>query len=148
MAVHEDLIERAAKLPNQEIATSLRIELRAALLAREAWLKHKWAELVGELADRKNGAPAIAKLGEAEHHVRRNLHEIEPSESATAASFGSEVASGQREGFKELAQAMRESRGGDNTEILKLMIERQNQTDEVLKSLAESVKVLVEKKTE
>lgn len=140
--------ELVSKLGDQDKAAELLAQVQESLVAYQAWLSNKWASLLGELADRKTGAPAIAKLGVAEHHIRKNLHEIEPSEAATAAGFGAEVAAGQAEGFKELASAMRESKGGDNGDLMRMMIERQNKTDDALASLATSVKALVDKQTE
>lgn len=143
--MHEALEERASKLADPNKVEELRVEIHECLTAYRTWLEGKWASLMGEMEDRRNGGRGISKLGPGEHHVRRNLHEIEPSEAATAAGFGAEVAAGQTEGFKELAAAMRESKGGDNSELLKMMIERQNKTDEALASLANSVKTLVDK---
>jgi len=146
--MHEALVERADKLADSDKVEELRLQIYDSLTTYQAWLSSKWASLIGEREDRKTGAPGISKFGPGEHHVRKNLHEIEPSEAATAAGFGSEVAAGQAEGFKELAAAMRESKGGDNAELLRMMIERQNKTDDALASLAESVKALVNKQTE
>lgn len=147
--VSEGIRERTAKLADQDKVEELWLQVVESTMAYRDWLQNKWASLVGELADRKTGAPAIAKLGVAEHHIRRNLHEVEPSEAATAAGFGAEVAAGQAEGFKELASAMRESKsGGDNSDLMRMMIERQNKTDDALASLATSVKTLVDKQTE
>lgn len=146
--VDERIRERTAKLSDQGKVVELWGQVHEALTTYQGWLASKWASLVGEIADRKAGGPGIAKLGPGEHHVRRNLHEVEPSEAATAAGFGAEVAAGQAEGFKELASAMRESKSGDNSDLLRMMIERQNKTDDALASLAESVKALVDKQTE
>lgn len=147
-SMHEALVERASKLVDQNKVIQLQTEIYDCLSAYKTWLEGKWASLVGEIEDRRSGkSPGIAKLGPGEHHVRRHLHEIEPSEAATAAGFGAEVAAGQAEGFKELAAAMRESKGGDNTDLLRMMIERQNKTDDALATLAESVKALVDKQS-
>lgn len=143
----EALIERVGKLGDPGKVSELRLQVIESLTAKQAWLSSKWATTLGELADRKTGAPGIAKLGPGEHHVRRNLHEVEPSEAATAAGFGAEVAAGQAEGFKELAAAMRESKGGDNSDLMRLVIERQNKTDDAIAALASSVKALVDKQT-
>lgn len=146
--LHESILERTSKLEDQDKVNELWGEIVAVETAFLASCETRWAAIVGELADRKTGAPAIAKLGPGEHHIRRNLHAIEPSEAATAAGFGMEVAAGQSEGFEKLAQAMRESGGrGDSTEILKMMIERQNKTDDAISLLANSVKALVDKET-
>lgn len=140
------LIERTEKLTDQALVVELRAQIYDCLIAAKTWLEGKWASLLGEMEDRKSGGRGISKLGPGEHHVRRNLHEVEPSEAATAAGFGAEVAAGQAEGFKELASAMRESKpSNDNSELMKMMIERQNKTDDALASLAESVKTLVDK---
>lgn len=146
--MHEALVERTSKLADQEKVAELRVQIWESLSAYAEWLTGKWAALVGEMADRKTGAPGIAKLGPGEHHVRRNLHEVEPSEAATAAGFGAEVAQANAEATRELAAAFREGKSSDNTEILKMMIERQNKTDEAIASLATSVKALVDKQTE
>lgn len=146
---HEGIIERIAALTDQDKVAELRREIVLSVQGHKEWLERKWAELVGELADRKNGAPALAKLGVAEHHVRRNLHEVEPSESATAASFGAEVAAANQEGMKQLGAAIIESnRGGGMEEVVRTLAERQNKTDEALTSLAESIKALVQIQTE
>lgn len=155
-SMHEALLERASKLADSDKVEELRLQIYESLTTYQAWLSGKWASLVGEREDRKTGAPGISKFGPGEHHVRKNLHEIEPSEAATAAGFGSEVAAGQAEGFKELAAAMREGRSGsDDAELKKMMFERQTQMEErqskmegAIMSLAESVKALVDKKTE
>lgn len=145
--VDEQIRERTAKLADQDKVLDLWPQIVDSLTGYRDWASNKWGSLVGELADRKTGAPAIAKLGPAEHHIRRNLHEVEPSEAATAAGFGAEVAAGQAEGFKELASAMRESKdGGSSADLMRMMIERQNKTDDALASLAESVKALVDNK--
>lgn len=136
---HEGLIERTSKLEDQAKVEELRSELIAALNARLGWLTAKWASLVGELADRKAGAPAIAKLGPAEHHVRKNLHETEPSESATAASFGSEVAAANAEATRELAAAFREGKGGSSDKVLEMILETQKQQAEILAKLSEKL---------
>lgn len=146
--MHETILERVSKLADQERVAELVVQVHESLSAYHAWLSNKWAALVGELADRKTGAPAIAKLGPAEQHVHWNLHQNAPSEADTAKEFGQKVADGQKEGFKELASAMRESKGGDNGEILKLIVERQNKTDDAIASLAQSVKTLVDKQTD
>lgn len=148
-SMHEGLEERTAKLADQDKVVELRLQLREALLAHQGWLTGKWAGLLGERDDRKSGGPGLAKFGPGEHHVRKNLHEVEPSEAATAAGFGAEVAAGQAEGFKELAAAMREGKdSGNNADLMRLLIERQNKTDDALASLANSVKALVDKQTE
>lgn len=147
--VDERIRERTAKLENQDKVAELRAEIYDCLTAYKTWLEGKWASLMGEMEDRRNGGRGISKLGPGEHHVRRNLHEIEPSEAATAAGFGAEVAAANAEATKELAAAFREGRGSsDNTDLMKLMIERQNKTDEALASLANSVKALVDKQAE
>lgn len=146
--VDERVRERTSKLADQDKVEELWLQVVDSVTVYRDWSLNKWGALVGELADRKTGAPAIAKLGVAEHHIRRNLHEVEPSEAATAGAFGAEVAAGQAEGFKDLAAAMRESKGGDNSEILKLIVERQNKTDDALASLLGSVKALVDKQAE
>lgn len=146
--VDDRIKERVAKLANQDKVEELWHQVVDSVVGYRDWAQNKWGSLVGELADRKTGAPAIAKLGPAEHHIRRNLHEVEPSEAATAAGFGAEVAAGQAEGFKELASAMRESKGlGSGEDLMRMMIERQNKTDDALASLAESVKTLVDKQS-
>jgi hypothetical protein len=147
-SMHEGLEERAAKLADQSKVAELRQQIFESLATYQAWLTNKWAALLGERDDRKHGGPGLAKLGPGEHHVRRNLHEIEPSEAATAAGFGAEVAAGQAEGFKELAAAMREGKGGDNSDLMRMIIERQNKTDETLGLLAQSLKALVDKQSE
>lgn len=144
-SMHEALVERTSKLADQGKVAELRLQIVECLTAYRDWLSARWASLLGEMADRKTGNPGIAKLGPGEHHVRKHLHEVEPSEAATAAGFGAEVAAGQAEGFKELASAMRESKGGDNSDLLRMMIERQDKTDDAIASLAKSVKALVDK---
>ncbi len=120
--MQDSILELTSKLENQEKVAEIRAEGVGAVKAYMGVCSTTWAAILGELGDRKNGAPAIAKLGPGEHHVRRNLHEVEPSEAATAAGFGMEVAAGQAEGFDKLAQAMRESGGkGDNSEVLALI---------------------------
>lgn len=146
-SMSEPLIERMAKLADQDKVAELRAEIFECLIATKTWFEGKWASLLGEMEDRKSGGRGISKLGPGEHHVRKHLHEVEPSEAATAAGFGAEVAAGQSEGFKELAAAMRDSKSTDNSELLKMMIERQNKTDDALASLAESVKALVDKQS-
>ena len=133
------LLKRIAELDDQRKVVELREEIVDCLKTRLDWLTRKWAELVGELADRKNGAPAIAKLGVAEHHIRRHLHEVEPSESATAASFGAEVARENAEATRELAAAFREGKGGSSDEVMKLILETQKQQAEILARLAEKL---------
>lgn len=147
-SMNESLVERASKLADQGIVEELRAQIYDVLNNYKTWLEAKWGSLLGEMQDRQKGAPGIAKLGPGEHHVRKHLHEVEPSEAATAAGFGAEVAAGQAEGFKELAAAMRESKdGGSSADLMRMMIERQNKTDDALASLAESVKTLVDKQT-
>lgn len=146
-SMDESLRERALKLADQDKVVELRMEIFECLTATKIWLEAKWGSLLGEMEDRKSGGRGISKLGPGEHHVRRNLHEIAPSEAATAAGFGAEVAQANAEATRELAAAFREGKSSDNTEILKMMIERQNKTDDALASLAESVKTLVDKQT-
>lgn len=139
--------ERIERLTDQDRAYEAHGQVVDCLKSYYAWLTMKWASLVGEIMDRRGGKQGIAKLGTGEQHVRRNLHEIEPSEAATAREYGNEVAAGQAEGFKDLAAAMRESKGGDNSDLMRMMIERQNKTDDALESLAKSVKTLVDKQS-
>jgi len=142
------IADRLARLEDQKKVAELRVEVVASEKGYLNWCTAKWADVVGEMADRKGGkAPGIAKLGVAEHHVRRNLHEVEPSEAATAAGFGMEVAQANADATRELASAFREGKATDNTEILKLVVQRQNKTDAALEALATSIKTLVDRET-
>lgn len=138
--MNESIRERANKLEDQPKVDELWAEIIATEVAFEEASQARWAAIVGELADRKTGAPAIAKLGPGEQHVRRHLHAVEPSEAATAAGFGMEVAAAQAESMEKLAVAFREGKGsGDNSELLKLVLETQRQQAELLAKLSDKL---------
>lgn len=147
-SVSETIQERLSSLPDMGAADGLLAELRDALTTFKSHATEKWASLLGELTQRKDGEPGISKLGPAEHHLRRHLHEHPPEAQGAivAASFGAEASRAQEEGFKQLAEAFRENKSGANEEVLvqvvsglqslaqgqQTLAERQAKTDEVL----------------
>lgn len=135
-AMSELIAERTARLSDQDCVERLWLEVKESVQAAQDACSTRWAELVGEMGDRKGGNPGIAKLGEAEHHVRRNLHAIEPSEAATAASYGMEVGERQAEGFKEMAAAIREGKDNGLVDVLKGLVETQKQQGQILAELS------------
>lgn len=147
-AMHEELAKRAAKLSDQEIVAKLRLELVGSLKVNLDYYTRTWNSIINELGDRKIGGPGLGKLGPGEHHVRRNIHEVEPSEAATAASFGAEVAAANAKATEGLAAAITGSRqSNSNEEVLRLLAERQNRTDAVLDGLTKAVTALVKAQT-
>lgn len=145
--VPEWLEPRIEKLPDPNLGEELRQALIEPNQVYEGHARFKWSLLLGEMEKRSKGEIGIAVLGEAEHHLRNNLHEIAPADraAATAAGFGEEVGRAQAEGMKEMAQAFREGGKRDTSdELLARMIERQDKTDEVLASLAQTTQQLAE----
>lgn len=127
------VLERIARLIDPSIGMQVRDECRESVQSYYSFANGRWSELISE----KGSTPGIKKLGEAEHHIRKHLHEIEPSEAATAASFGIEVGAAQAEGFKELAAAMREGKADNGlVEVLKGLMETQKQQGQILAELS------------
>ena len=136
-----ELWNRIKGLPYPDIAEQLRVELIEAYTARHAFCRETWASLLGEKKKREVGEPGIAFIDESGHYLRRHLHEVEPSDAATAASFGQQVGQQTVEGFNKLADAFREAKGGgDLVEVVKLLAEQQASTNKVLEELMRTQK--------
>lgn len=136
---------RIDDLPDPELGEELRLALIEPHEVYREFAAFKWALLIGEIEKRSKGEIGIAVLGPAEHHLRNHLHEIAPADIAanTAASYGEEVGRAQSEGMKEIAEAFREGNSSSKTdELLAKIIERQDKTDDVLASLAQTTKQL------
>lgn len=133
---------RIAKLPDQKIAEELRQQLIESNIAYHQFCMWKWALVTGELEKKHTtGEAGISHLSVAEHHVRRHIHAVAPSEQAAlaASSFGAEVAAANSEGMRELAQAFRESKPGTSDDVLKAVVETQRQQGQILERLADAV---------
>lgn len=143
----EWLQERMEALLDPSLGETLRHALIESNEANRQFYVFKWATLVGEIDGRKTGEPGLPALGEAEHHVRMNLHEIAPADRAAsvAAGFGAEVGAAQSEGMKEMAAAFREGNQSEATNtLLAKIIERQDKTDDVLAALAKTTQQLAQ----
>lgn len=82
---------RIAMLESQSFSGTqedLRLRALQSYVAYHGQANERWSALVGEREDRKNGRPGIAKFGEAEHHLRRNLHAVDPDFAAANAAKG------------------------------------------------------------
>lgn len=66
----------------------LRFRLLQSYTAYHDYAAQRWPSIVGEREDRKSGRPGMSKFGEAEHHLRRNIHAIDPDLAAANAAKG------------------------------------------------------------
>lgn len=136
----EGVAARAAEAGlDPDVAEALRLELLDANLAYHAYATARWADIVGEMDQVKNGAQGIKALKQGEHHIRRVLHELAPEERAadTAAQYGAQQGAAVIEGMREIADSLRarrtpEGEGG------------QQATLDVLASIAATLKGIAE----
>lgn len=144
--VPEVIQRRIDECPDPEIAENLRLALFDANLTYRDWCRQKWQVVIGEYDDKQKGEPGIGRFDDSLHHIRKNIHEVAPTErtALAAASYGAQVAEGQAEGMKELANAFRESKQSNNSDLIAMLAKGQEQQGKMLAQLGKAVEVLAQ----
>src|ERR1051325_4761058 len=126
-----------------EINESLRLRLLQSYVTHADVCRNRWASITGELEDRKAGTGrGLPKLGEGEHHIRKNIHAVAPEERAaqTADAYGQASASATLQGMQAIAESLKsQTQPNPNADALLTVMETLRVQGEALAAIAQKI---------
>lgn len=117
------------------IPEDLRLRTLQSYVIYHDYARERWGGIVGEREDRKSGRPGMSKFGEAEHHLRKHIHAVNPDLEAahSAKAYGEQGAQATVEGMKAIAESLKGNQGSDKmAEAILRMAETQAENNKLL----------------
>lgn len=117
------------------VPEDLRLRTLQSYVVYHDFARERWGAIVGERDDRKSGRPGMAKFGDAEHHLRKHIHAVNPDLEAahSARAYGERGAIATVEGMKAIAESLKGNQGNDKmAEAMLKMAETQAENNKLL----------------